>query len=186
VRIDVRPDDARLEAELDALHARLAAAGRLPAPQPAGCGGLRVWRHETDGEFHVYVEDARAGLLAGCTVFNRLIEVDRRLDRWVRSPHSRYRPAYRRLGLASLVYRRELDAGFCLISGARQSAAAHALWQALARRYECGYVRLYGKRLAKLGAAPPPDERDGLLMRMALCGRGWTLARLAAHGVRPS
>ena len=184
MRIDFQPDDTQLEAELDTLHARLQARARLAAPpaQPLPrLPWLRLWRHEADGEFYVYVEDMRTGRLAGCTVFNRLVEVNRRLDPFVRSPHSRYRPAYRRLGLATRVYARELDAGFCLVSGARQSPGAHALWHALAERYEFGYARLHGKRLARMEPACVEEERDGLHTRMVLCGKGWTLDRLLAQ-----
>ena len=54
-----------------------------------------VFRYrEADGEFHVYVEDPARHVLAGCTVFTRVFEMDRCAARHVRSPHSRYAAAY--------------------------------------------------------------------------------------------
>ncbi|MGT2437014.1 hypothetical protein ACU4GH_15395 [Bradyrhizobium betae] len=35
-----------------------------------------------------------------------------------------------------------LDAGLCLMSGARQSPGANALWHALSRHYALGYADL--------------------------------------------
>lgn len=179
MRIDVLRDDGMLATELDALHQRLRATGRLdpqaatPLPEP-----LRCWRHVADGEFYIYIEDAPAGELAGAIVFNRLIEVNRHYDRILRSPHARLRPPYRGRGLASRLYLEELAAGFCLLSGARQSPGAHALWQSLARDYESGYVRLDGKRLHLLPAQPDAATLDDLQTRRILCGAGWTLKRL--------
>jgi hypothetical protein len=140
-----------------------------------------VMRHrEADGEFYVYVEDIRRRRLAGYTTFNRLVEVDRRTDRHVRAPHSRYGAPYQRRGLASAVYQWGLDAGFCLISGARQSPGAHALWQHLARRHELGFVDLRNKTLRYLGPEVPARVLDELHTRMLLLGQGWTLDRFAA------
>ncbi|WP_377014959.1 hypothetical protein [Comamonas sp. JC664] len=45
-----------------------------------------------DGEFYVYVEDQLEHRIAGFTVFNRLIELDKRADRYIRGPHSRFDP----------------------------------------------------------------------------------------------
>jgi len=51
--------------------------------------------------------DVAARRLAGTTVFNRLVELNRRADRHLRSPHSRYgdvpaaRPGQRGLPLAA-------------------------------------------------------------------------------------
>ena len=126
-----------------AIRARIRSrvAGSVCAPcstLPGRLPGL-VWRHrEADGEHYVYVEDTARGCLAGYTVFNRLIEVDRRTDPHVRAPHSRYAPDYQRRGIATAVYEWGLEQGFCLLSGARQSAGAHALWLALGRRFQLG------------------------------------------------
>ncbi|WP_348271678.1 N-acetyltransferase [Bordetella genomosp. 12] len=181
MRIDVSWDMSRVESELDVLQGRLRQAGRLdpaqavPALLPAP---LRVWRQEADGEFFLYIEDARSGVLAGCIVFNRLIEVNRRLDRVLRSPHARLRAAYQRRGVAASLYQRELQAGYCLLSGARQSSGAHALWESLAARHDSGYVRVAQKRLYALPESPDQACLDDLCTRRLLCGGGWTLAAL--------
>lgn len=189
MRIDVHWDPAVVEKELDALEARLRAKGRLdPAlatlqelPLP-----LRLWRQEADGEFFVYIEDPSNGVFVGCVIFNRLIEVNRRVDRMLRSPHARLRPHYQRRGLAAQIYRRELQAGYCLLSGARQSPGAHALWQSLARQNENGYVHVADKHLHGLPAQPDPEVMDQRQTRRLLCGRGWSIERLlqlsSGHG----
>ena len=181
LRIDVhhRPDE--IEAELAALHRRL----NTPGDVLHGIGTLAplrpglVFRHrEADGEHYIYVEDAARGVLAGYTVFNRLIEVSRRADRHLRSPHSRYAPPYQGRGIASAVYEWALARGFCLVSGARQSTGAHALWRALARHHPCGYLDIRAKRIRYLGPQVTPATRDDLHTRMILLGRGWDLPRL--------
>ena len=138
---------------------------------------------EADGEWYVYVEDLQRRRLAGYTVFNRLIEVDRRTDPHVRAPHSRYAPAYQRRGIATAVYEWGLQQGFCLVSGARQSAGAHALWLALGRRFRLGYVALRKRRMHYLGAEPAAALRDDLNTRLLLLGPGWSLDRLQALGL---
>ena len=186
LRIDVQRPDESIESELDTLYRRLhtaadplAACTARPGPRP----GL-VWRHrEADGEHYVYVEDTARGCLAGYTVFNRLIEVDRRTDPHVRAPHSRYAPAYQRRGIATAVYEWGLGQGLCLVSGARQSVGAHALWQALGRRHPLRYVALRHKRMHDLGDAPAPAVREHLDTRMIMLGRGWSLARLRTLGL---
>lgn len=180
LRIDVSPGRAEVEDELGALHDRMRRPGdRLHAmpDQPSGLPGLRLRFREADGEIFVYVEDVASGRLAGYTVFNRLIEVGRRADPWVRSPHTKFAPAYQRRGLASGLYRWALDGGLCLLSGARQSAGAHALWQSLGRRYTLGYVDLRCKTLTYLGERVSAAVMDDLHTRMVLLGHGWTLGR---------
>ena len=186
LRIDVQRPDESIESELDTLYRRLhtaadplAACTARPGPRP----GL-VWRHrEADGEHYVYVEDTARGCLAGYTVFNRLIEVDRRTDPHVRAPHSRYAPAYQRRGIATAVYEWGLGQGLGLVSGARQSAGAHALWLALGRRFQLGYVALRQRRMHYLGAEPAPALRDDLNTRLILLGGDWSLERLQARGL---
>lgn len=186
LRIDVQRPDETIESELDTLHRRLhTAADPLGActTVPSQSPGL-VWRHrEADGEHYVYVEDTVRCCLAGYTVFNRLIEVDRRTDPHVRAPHSRYAPAYQRRGIATAVYEWGLQQGFCLVSGARQSAGAHALWLALGRRFRLGYVALRKRRMHYLGAEPAAALRDDLNTRLLLLGPGWSLDRLQALGL---
>lgn len=184
LRIDVDPDEARLEQELDTLQRRLRRPGDTLngiASEPAAQPGFRLHWREADGELYVYVEDVVRQRLAGYTVFNRLIELDTRADRHLRAPHSKYRAGYRRRGLATAVYRRSLDAGCCLITGARQSAGAHALWRHLARHYPLRYVQLRDRELRALGERVEPALHDELHTRMLLLGRGWDEARLAAE-----
>ncbi|MGJ7544885.1 N-acetyltransferase [Variovorax sp. LT1R16] len=179
LRIDVDPRAAAADdAALEALHQRLHAPGDrlygLPAfPLHDPEFQLRV--READGEFYAYVEDLRHGCLAGSTVFNRLVEVGRRADRHLRAPHSRYRPAYQRRGIAAAVYRWALDAGICLMTGARQSPGAHALWQSLARAHAGGFAEVQHKRLRYLGSDIAEQDLERLETRMFLLGRGWTL-----------
>ncbi|WP_257624937.1 N-acetyltransferase [Variovorax boronicumulans] len=179
LRIDVDPRAAAADdAALDALHQRLHAPGDrlhgLPA-FPLHDPGLRLHVREADGEFYAYVEDLRRGCLAGSTVFNRLVEVGRRADRHLRAPHSRYRPAYQRRGIAGAVYRWALDAGICLMTGARQSPGAHALWHSLARAHESGFAEVRRKQLRYLGSDIAAQDLERLETRMFLLGRGWTL-----------
>ncbi|AGW94821.1 MULTISPECIES: hypothetical protein [Cupriavidus] len=178
LRIDVDLAPGDIERELGALHDRIGRPGdRLHAMPslPAGAPGLRLRYREADGEYYVYVEDVMQRRLAGYTVFNRLIEVGRRADPWVRAPHTKFAPAYQRRGLATALYRWALDGGLCLLSGARQSAGANALWQALGSDYAAGYVDLRHKTLTWLGETVSAGVRDGLHTRMLLLGQGWTL-----------
>lgn len=182
LRIDVQRDPANLQAELDAIERRLHRKGDalhgLPMLDIRRPGF--VFRHrEADGEHYVYVEDIAQKRLAGYTVFNRLVEVDRRADRHLRAPHSRYAPDYQRCGLATAVYEWWLAAGRSLITGARQSPAANALWHSLARRHALFYVRLEDKRLRCLGDQVDEATRGDLHTRMILVGRGLDRAGLA-------
>lgn len=180
LRVDVDARQARPADALGPLHERMRALGdrlqdmpHLTLDDPA----LRARFREADGEFYVYIEDVRHERLVGYTVFNRLIELDRRADRHIRAPHSQYDPAYQRRGLASSVYRWALDQGICLMSGARQSPGAHALWQSLSRHYEAGFADLRRKQLSYLGREIPASTLAELHTRMFLLGDGWTLAR---------
>ncbi len=185
MRIDVRLDHRDLDAELAALHARMRRVGTealhgLPA-LAGGSPDLVCRVREAQGEFHVYVEDRSRDVLAGHTVFNRVPEVDRETARYVRSPHSRYAAAYRRQGLASAVYEWALGTGLCLVSGPRQSPAAHRLWLALARSHEMAFVRVRNQRIELLPAGIDPRELEELGTRMMLLGAGWTLERFASQ-----
>ncbi|WP_456281297.1 N-acetyltransferase [Cupriavidus sp. JZ107] len=182
LRIDVEHAPDTLEAELQALYDRLYQPGDCLhdiAATPSALPGLVVRYREADGEYYFYVEDTVRRCLAGYTVFNRLVELDRRADRHLRAPHSKFAPPYQRRGLASAIYRSYLDAGHCLITGARQSPGAHALWHALAADYERGYVELRDKALRYLGSDVTEPVLDKLHTRMVLLGRGWTMAALA-------
>ena len=182
LRIDVDLQPAKpLAEELEGFYERLHSPGDrlwgLPLvnlPQP----GFAMRYREADGEWYVYVEDLQRRRLAGYTVFNRLVELDRRADRHLRAPHSRYDTPYQRRGLASAVYRWALQEGWCLVSGARQSPGAHALWRRLAQQHAWGYVDLRDKAVTYLGQDVEPPVLDDLLVRMVLLGEGWTLERL--------
>lgn len=189
LRIDVGQRPAKpLEGEFESIYDRINTPGDRLHGLPAielNNADLMIRYREADGEFYVYVEDIKRKRLAGYTVFNRLIEVGRRADRYVRAPHSKYDEAYRRRGLASAIYQWGLDAGLCLISGARQSPGAHALWHSLARRYALGHVDLRDKTLRYLGHQVPPPVLENLHTRMLLLGTGWTVDRFSvATGMR--
>lgn len=92
LRVDVDPSEER-GAPLAALYARMRRRGdRLHGLPTFRLHDPRFMVHvrSVGGELHAYVEDVQRQCLAGCTVFNRLAEVDRRADRHLRSPHSRY------------------------------------------------------------------------------------------------
>lgn len=183
LRIDVTlPSD--LESELETLYRRLHRRGDALYDLPVICinfPGLVLRYREADGEHYVYVEDLARRCLAGYTVFNRLVEVDRRADRHLRAPHSKYARAYQRRGIATAIYRWWLEAGNCLITGARQSAGANALWHSLGKRYELIYVDLRNKTLRSLGQQVDRQTHEDLHTRMILFGKGWDSDRLAAQ-----
>jgi hypothetical protein len=183
MRIDVSLDHRDMATELaqlwDRLRERTDKLQGLPAIRTA-LPELAFHYREVDGEFHVYAEDTARDVLAGCTVFNRVFEVDRRTDAYVRSPHSRYASAYRGQGVASAVYRWALQAGMCLVSGPRQSPGAHRLWMALARSHPLAFIELQQRRLRILGTALAPAELESYDTRLLLLGAGWTLDRFAA------
>lgn len=184
LRIDVNPQPGELEIELEMLYRRLnrrgdplhgLAVARIDFP------GLVFRYREADGEHYIYVEDPARRCLAGYTVLNRLVEVSRRADRYLRAPHSKYAAAYQRRGIATAIYRWWLEAGHCLISGARQSVSAHALWYSLSRRHELMFVDLRDKTLRCLGKQVDAPTRDDLHTRMMLLGAGWNMDRLVRH-----
>lgn len=182
LRIDVQHTPGEIAEVLERLYQRLRQRGdRLEVLDTLGgiLPGLVPHFREADGEYYVYVEDTARGCLAGYTVFNRLIELDRRADRHLRAPHSKYAEFYQRRGIASAVYRWALGRGLCLVSGARQSVGAHALWRSLAKRHPCGFVGLEGKVLTYLGPSVEDDVRHQLHTRMIMLGEGWDLPRLA-------
>ena len=184
LRTDVDFNNEDIERELDALYERMQTPGTPLHGMTLDDGtlpGFRIHTREADGEIYVYVEDVAARRLAGYTVFNRLIELDKRADRYLRSPHSKYALAYQRRGLASTVFRRALDGGMCLMSGARQSVGVHGVWQSLARHYPSGYVEVRDKRLRYLGEhVGDVALLEDLHTRRVLVGAGWSLAELAA------
>lgn len=182
LRIDVNQESCELEKELDVLYGRLRRPGDPLHGLPAICihfPGLVFRYREADGEHYIYVEDPARRRLAGYTVLNRLIEVNRRTDPHLRAPHSKYAPAYQRRGIATAIYRWWLESGQCLISGARQSAGANALWHSLAKRHELVYVDLRDKTLRRLGSEVDAQTLEDLHTRMILLGKAWNPERLA-------
>jgi hypothetical protein len=178
LRVDVQWSVAAVDDELKSLQARLERSGLLKGGTsiiPTQIPGLVLRHREADGEHYIYVEDVDRGCLAGYTVFNRLIEVNRSLDRFVRAPHSKYAAGYQRRGIATAVYEWALDQGFCLVSGARQSQSAHALWMSLATRHRLEYIEVRNKCIHLLGSSVDPLTRDRLQTRMVLLGRGWEI-----------
>lgn len=176
LRVDVQWSASAVDDELKSLHARLERSGLLTG----GTGiittqlpGLVLRHREADGEHYIYVEDVAHGCLAGYTVFNRLIEVNRVLDRFVRAPHSKYAVEYQRRGIATAVYEWALSQGFCLVSGARQSTSAYALWMSLATRHRLEHVEVRDKGIRLLAPPVDPATRDRLQTRMVLLGAGW-------------
>lgn len=188
LRVDVDPSPTGREESLASVYDRIHTPGDPLHGLPAfglRDPNLRARVREADGELYAYVEDMQRRCLAGCTVFNRLVEVDRRADRHLRSPHSRYLAQYQRRGIATAVYDWALATGICLMTGARQSAGAHALWRSLARRYESGFAELRNKKLTYLGPDISPGDLDRLETRMFLLPAKWSLPQLcAAVGMR--
>lgn len=182
LRIDVFYPEDRVEAELDALSRRGAALiqrsdelSALQMPQH----GLVVKTRCADGEHFLYVLDTVRQQVVAYVTLSRLIELDSRADRFLRAPHTKVASAYRRRGIATASYRWWLDSGRCLITGARQSPAAHALWGAMARSYDLVYVLLQDKRVHCLGERPAPEVLDQLNCRAVLLGRGASLGDFA-------
>lgn len=175
LRVDVQWSAGKVDEELRSLHARLDRSGLLKNGTrfaPTRLADLVFHHREADGEHYIYVVDKARSCLAGYTVFNRLIEINRTLDRWVRAPHSKYADGYQRRGIATEVYGWALGQGFCLISGARQSPGAHALWQSLARRHQLEYVEIRDRCIRFLGPHVDLATQDCLQTRLLLLGAG--------------
>ena len=184
LRIDVQLPLSELKRELEALYRRLNQAGDILYDLP--CLPIvfpdLVFRYrEADGEHYIYVEDLRHGCLAGYTVFNRLIELNRRQDKHLRATHSKYAPAYQRKGIATAIYRCWLDGGNCLITGARQSSAAHDLWKSLSKHYQLIYVDVRSKSIRYLGEEVSAGVCEDLHTRMIMLAKNMRLAELAKN-----
>ena len=173
MRIDVDLDHRDIDRELADLWVRLKERGdvlrQLPIHAPLAPNLVFRYR-EVDGEFYVYAEDPFLDALAGCTVFNRMFEVDASVGAFLRSPHSRYASAYRRKGVATAVYAWALQAGMWLVSGPRQSTGAHRLWEALGRFHERTLVQVADRRLRVLEGTVEPVVLDAYETRVLLAG----------------
>ncbi|BEP92356.1 hypothetical protein GmRootA79_07400 [Acidovorax sp. A79] len=185
LRIDVDLSGRDIQREFDALHERIRTNHRTREAMralPLRLHGLELRLREADGEYFVYAIDPQRNRIVAYTVFNRLVEVDRRTDRHLRAPHTKVVDGYRRMGIASAIYRWWLDSGRSLMTGARQSAGAHGLWMALARDYELAAVRIDAhKRVQRLPLPPPPGFFDALDTRLVLVGRDCRLADFTQH-----
>jgi hypothetical protein len=182
MRIDVALSHRDIDGELATLHDRMRCPGDRLHGMPViatTLPGLVFRYREADGEFYVYVEDTSKNLLAGSTVFNRVLDIDRRADRYLRSPHSRYASKYCRRGIGSAVYRWALDAGMCLITGPRQSIGAHRLWLSLARSHELLFVQLRHRKLHYFGPHVDSARFQEFDTRMVLLGTGWSPERFS-------
>lgn len=187
MRIDVALDHRDIDAELAGLYARMQRPADVLHGLPAlatPLPGLVFRYREADGEFYIYVEDPSRGRLAGCTVFNRVFEVEQQVARHLRSPHSRYAQGYRRRGVATAVYQWALDSGMCLVSGPRQSVGAFRLWVSLAGRHELLVVHARDKRLRVVQERLDRSAFEAFDTRMLLLGAGWTAASFAAAAHR--
>jgi hypothetical protein len=175
LRIDVALPADELEHELTQLYERWFMSG-ASMDDLGGIGashpGLLFKVRQADGEWFIYVVDPARRALAAYIVLSRLVEVNRQLDRQLRSPHAKVARAYRRLGITSAIYRWWLDGGRSLMSGERQSPHAHRMWMSLARDYELLQVRLQDKQLQVLDAADSASVLHALGTRMVLLGRG--------------
>lgn len=180
LRIDVDLSGRDIQREFDSLHDRIRTNHRTRdamQPLPLRLHGLVLRMREADGEVFVYAIDPLRNRIVAYTVFNRLVEVDRRTDRHLRAPHTKVAHGYRRMGIATAIYRWWLDSGRSLMTGARQSAGAHGLWMALAREYALAAVRINAnKRVQQLPMPPPPGFFDALDTRLVLVGRDCRLA----------
>ncbi len=182
LRIDVALPDEELERELNALYQRWLAA-ESPSDELTDLAlpgdGLVFKTRQADGEHFVYAIDPARQKLAAYVVMSRLIEVDRRADKYLRSPHAKVSASYRRLGITSRIYRWWLGSGRSLMTGARQSAAAHALWQSLAKDHELVHVSVEGKRVRALPSPVSEATLDDLGTRMVLLAKGCQLDQFA-------
>ena len=181
LRIDVNLPSESIERDLEILGARLKRPGDPLYKLPMLCldhPGLTFRYRESDGEHYVYIEDHHQSRLVGYIVFNRLIELNRQASPYLHAPHAKLASDYQRLGIASIVYRWWLDAGNCLISGARQSVGANILWHKLSRDYSLLYADVRNKQLSYLGTQVSEVRRQDLHTRMLMLGRGRTLEQL--------
>lgn len=184
LRVDVAQQPEQLQTELEELFERMNSPGDalydLPTLELRHPDFAFRYR-QADGEHYVYVLDLARGRLAGYTVFNRLIELNRRTERHLRAPHSKYARIYQRRGIASTIYSWWLDAGNCLISGARQSDGAHALWRSLGVRYRLICVEVRDKALRYLGDDIATYIKEDLQTRLILVGAGYFAAQLESR-----
>ncbi len=159
MRFDVRISSEQIERELATMQERMACGPyALPAlPKFDLCfSGMEFRVRRIAREQRVYAIDVRTRKLVGYSFFDILPEGSRRFHRTVRSAHSRYLPPYQGRGIATAIYSKILSDGFVLVSGARQSRAAYALWKALGRHMHFEIVQVRPETIEPLAIS----ERD--------------------------
>lgn len=181
LRIDVKRPAQQIRDELQAYGRRLADAGP-PAEPPGGVAlppGFRTCERRTGEVTFIYVEGIACGRLVGYVALHPLPEAGRRAAAAVRLPHALFHPDFQRRGLGSAIYGAVLARGIGLVSGARQSVAAHALWRALGRRHTLVHVQVRRRALAYLGSSVSATVLDDLRTRLLLLPPGMDVAAFA-------
>ncbi|HLU03372.1 MAG TPA: N-acetyltransferase [Advenella sp.] len=172
MRFDVSISNEQIEQELADMQARMArgrhALGNLPLMQMQ-FPDMEFRVRKIAREQRVYAIDTRTGLLVGYSVFDILPEGSRRLHSTVRSVHSRYAAPYQGRGIASALYTKVLSDGFVLVSGARQSRAAYALWKSLGRRMRFDVVKITPETIEPLKISERDNRFHDLDVRLQLC-----------------
>lgn len=168
MRVDVHLSEAVVERELLGAETRLRAAGLLVhegwRPTPACDVSLLV--RETPERRAVYLKDARDHRVVGLVTFDAVPLRGGPFP--VVMPHCKLRRTHRRLGLASWVYGQALRQGACLLSSARQSAAAAHLWARLAQHFGHGWAWAGGRSVRYLGPVVDDALRVQLPVRQVL------------------
>lgn len=172
MRFDVRITNEQIEQELTALQARMAhgrhALMKLPVLDMQ-FPDIEFRVRKIAREQRVYAIDTRCQRLIGYSVFDILPEGSRKLHGTVRSVHSRYAMDYQGRGIATALYTKVLSDGFVLVSGARQSRAAYALWKSLGRRMKFNIVRISPQAIEPLPISERDDRFQDLDVRLQLC-----------------
>ncbi|MDX5445547.1 MAG: hypothetical protein LPJ87_05775 [Zoogloeaceae bacterium] len=174
MRLDVRVRNEDIDRELADMQARMErgphALSKLPKADLRFPGVEFRVRHIAH-EQRVFAIDSATGQLIGYSVFDVLPEGARRFRGSVRSVHSRYAAPYQGRGIASAVYSRVLSQGFVLVSGARQSRAAYALWKSLGRRTRLEIVRVSADAIEPLPISENDERFSDLDVRLRLGGQ---------------
>lgn len=171
MRFDVRVSNAEIERELADLQARMERGRHALSSLPKldlHFRGIEFRVRRIGREQRVFALDIHSGRLVGYSVFDILPEGARRFRGSVRSVHSRYAAPYQGRGIASAVYTRVLSEGFVLVSAARQSRAAHALWQSLGRRMRLEVVSVSADAIEPLQISECDRRFSDLDVRLRL------------------
>ncbi len=172
MRFDVRIGNEQIDQELAALQARMAhgrhALRNLPILDMS-FPDIEFRVRKIAREQRVYAVDTQCQRLIGYSVFDILPEGSRRLHGKVRSVHSRYARDYQGRGIATALYTKVLSDGFVLVSGARQSCAAYALWKSLGRRMKFDIVRIGPENIEPLPISEQDQQFQDLDVRLQLC-----------------